>query len=365
MTILAGNTVVKDGITYRGGVVPDATVYQTPVVTFDDILTGVEACLQYDVSIINMSLGGLEAPYYSYTDMQIDKYVRENNLVIVVSAGNEGNGLMSGYKMIRTPGRALNAITVGNAKTKTDINEVLIPPYPISNDSCFFEPEYSANKPDLVAPGWVTVLMHSFENVNNPIVPHFDHGTSYSAPIVAGIAAQIIENDPIYNLNPMFVKAALLIGADLSLMDTSNDTQSTTFFYNKCGAGMVNAMNSIQSNIHLEYFGAVTTSVIPMNTYDYYFYTGDRVRAVLTFTKDNEIEIESENDLDDIYLILFKRDYYHGDYPISNSCSPTNNNEIIDVEIPSEGEYYFLIYVNQIADINHPPVVAFEFIHER
>ena len=106
--------------------------------------------------------------------------------------------------------------------------------------------------------------------------PDFIEGTSFSAPIVTGIAAQILENNPAFSIDPTFVKAALLLGADLSAMNTMGDSQTTQHVYNKNGAGMVNAINSIDPRIHIEYYGAITQSVIPMNTYDYYFYAGDR-----------------------------------------------------------------------------------------
>ena len=127
---------------------------------------------------------------------------------------------------------------------------------------------------------------------------------------------------------------------------------------------MVNAINSIDPRIHIEYYGAITQSVIPMNTYDYYFYAGDRVRAVLTFNKYNDLSISSPSDLDDLDLLLVRRDTVHGNQLVACSDSLTNNNEIIDIEITDEGEYYFIIYVRHIADINNPPVVGFEFLHD-
>ena len=373
MSILAGKTIVDNGKTYRG-VVPGATIYQTPVVESDDIMTGIEACLDEDVSIINMSLGGCDYPYYSYIDRQVDNYVREDNVVIVVAAGNIGDepeDYPEDYppfipEQITSPGRANNVISVGNAETKISLDEVLSAPYSISSYSCYSEPLYCANKPDLVAPGWVGVPIYNYyENYDghSSLQPVFLGGTSFSAPIVAGIAAQIIENNPVFGVNPMFVKAALLIGADLSTMNTTDDSLTAPFVYNKIGAGMVNAMNSIDPSIHIEYYGVITQSVIPMNTYDYYYYAGDRIRAVLTFNKYNDVTITSMSDLDNLDLYLVRKDLVNGDQIVSYSSSATNNNEIIDVEIPTDGEYYFIIYVSNIVDSYHPPVAALEFIH--
>lgn len=375
MSIIAGQTLQYNNTYYRG-VVPDATIYQTPVADDDDILTGVTACIQQGVSIINISLGSDLNPYYSQVDQELDLLFNEYNVVIVVSAGNIGD-IPVDYPVdyppfepekIYSPARANNVISVGYAETKIHYDEALSPPYSISNYSCYSEPSYCPNKPDLIAPGQFGIptfpWYENFGYGNCGQQPNFMEGTSFSAPIVAGIAAQILENNPAFGNHPTLLKAALLLGADLSTMNTTGDSQTTQHVYNKNGAGMVNAINSIDPRIHIEYCGAITQSVIPMNTFDYYFYAGDRVRAVLTFNKYNDLSISSPSDLDDLDLLLVRRDSIHGDQLVDYSDSRSNNNEIIDIEITDEGEYYFIIYVRHIADVNYPPVAGFEFLHD-
>ena len=375
MSIIAGQTLQFNNTYYRG-IVPDATVFQTPAANSNDILTGIEACIQQDVSIINISIGCCVKTYYSELDRQVDLLFQENNVVIVVSAGNirdEPEDYPNDFppfipEQIYSPASANNVIAVGYAETKIYFDEALSAPYSLSSFSCFSEPPCFANKPDLVAPGKFGVpTFPYYENHGYGscgLQPDFIEGTSFSAPIVTGIAAQILENNPAFSIDPTFVKAALLLGADLSAMNTMGDSQTTQHVYNKNGAGMVNAINSIDPRIHIEYYGAITQSVIPMNTYDYYFYAGDRVRAVLTFNKYNDLSISSPSDLDDLDLLLVRRDTVHGNQLVACSDSLTNNNEIIDIEITDEGEYYFIIYVRHIADINNPPVVGFEFLHD-
>lgn len=346
VSVIAGKSVVYNGKTYCG-VVPDAIIYQTPAIFANDYLTGLEACVDNDVIIINISMGGLRNTYYSDIDQQIDKYVRDHNVTIVVAAGNDSGNV----KEVRSPGRAFNVITVGNAETKTNPDTLLSAPYSLHYSSCYSEASYCANKPDLVAPGCFNVLM---KDESNQVYPQFCVGTSFSAPIVTGIVAQLFERDLIYSLHPTMAKAALLVGADLSQIDITNDTQSTPFFYDKCGAGMVNAINT-NINVNIAYLDQITNST---TTAYRTLSLGDRFRAVLTFSKNNETVITQASVPDDLDLLLVKRDIIHGDTLIDYSQHYTNNNEIIDVTIPETGEYYLIIYRRTINDSNQPPTAC-------
>ena len=352
VSILSGQSVVFNGKTYRG-VVPNATIYQTPVIKLSDIISGIFACLDYDVSIINISIEGDDTyePFYSIYDREIDCIVKNNNVVVVVSAGNTGED--SGK--IQSPGRSFSAITVGNAMTKDEDSIVLSAPYSLRSSSAYDEPYYCVNKPDLVAPGCLFSLRR---NENNQTEFDDSFGTSFAAPIVAGIAAQFVERNPFNIQQPMAVKAALLAGADLSQMNTSNDSptsNNTPFLYNKCGAGMVNAINSV-NNVVIEYSGQTSSTINTISLFP--FYAGDRIRAVLTFSKNNNCTPSSYSDLDDYDLTLYRQDSINGDYPVSSSVSFVNNNEIIDMTIPENGLYYFKINCWNVKDYTAPPTIC-------
>ena len=355
VSIIAGQSVVYNGKTYRG-VVPDATVYQTPICTYSDLITGIIACLAYDVSIVNLSFGIIdpeETAYYSVYDRAIDTIVRITNLVVVVSAGNNGAVEEEDSRIITSPARSLSAITVGNAMTKDGNSTVLSAPYSIYATSSYREEYYCVNKPDLVAPGCFDSLWKNENNYQTELDQSV--GTSFSAPIVTGIAAQIIENNPLLDHQPMAVKASLLVGADLSQVNISNDTLKTDFLYDKNGAGMVNAINSV-NNVIIEYSGQTSDS---MNTGSYLpLFAGDRIRAVLTFSKNNDSTISSQSDLDDYDLILVKQDTINGNSALSCTYDLKNNNQIIDVTIPEDGLYYFNIYRRSIKDTSNLPTIC-------
>ena len=156
----------------------------------------------------------------------------------------------------------------------------------------------------------------------------------------------------------MVVKALLLVGADLSQMNVLNDTPTTAFVYDKCGAGMVNAINSVD-NVNLDFLGQVPSSM--SSGIVYHFNAGDRVRAVMTFSKNNNNYISSTSHLDDYDLLLVKQDSLYGNQLIDYCSSNKNNNEIVDVTIPEDGDYYFIMYRNNVADYTHRPTICVVF----
>ncbi len=208
---------------------PDGSGYTS------DILAGIDWVIkfrtQYNIRVINMSLG--HPVYESYTTDPLCRAARAANdagILVVAAAGNEGR-VGTGFGTIDSPGNEPSAVTVGamdDSGTVTITDDVLAP--------------YSSKgpalvdlvvKPDLVAPGTAIVSLrdsgsyldtsyHQFTlkigdyksdalNALNDGVYYSLSGTSMSAPMVAGAAALMFQNDP--SLNPATVKARLMASA--------------------------------------------------------------------------------------------------------------------------------------------------------
>ncbi|HEX2933846.1 MAG TPA: S8 family serine peptidase [Bacteroidales bacterium] len=159
----------------------DFQPYEYPVEEFDWVVAA-EYADSIGADIINSSLGYSEFtdPLLSYTYEDMDgqtaissigaNIAASKGILVVVSAGNEGD---SYWKYITAPADAENIITVG-AIDQFGARASFSSTGPTADGRI---------KPDVVAVGKGTLLQTS-KNIFNPA-----NGTSFSAPIISGLAA--------------------------------------------------------------------------------------------------------------------------------------------------------------------------------
>jgi len=194
---------------------------------------------KYGIRVANFSLHSSVANSFMYDPL--DKAVERlwfNNVVVVVAAGNYGKpDGPSGVPF--APGNDPFVITVGASDTGKSVS---------TNDD--FAAPWSAYgytldgfaKPDLAAPGRymvgpvpVTSTLYT-ERADHVVEPGYMElsGTSFSAPIVSGVAALILGKHP--EFTPDQVKGALMVGT--KPMPQANGLSE--------GVGEVNAGRSIE-----------------------------------------------------------------------------------------------------------------------
>ena len=173
----------------------------------DELTNRSTAAADWGARVFNLSWGhdsnqvvdGL-ARYYD--DLVINSY-----RTVVVAAGNEGDPGESGN--VGSPGVAYNIITVGSFDDRNTTNwsdDVM------SGFSSWRNPKSTngdRQKPEVTAPG---------SNINStinsaPWVGNTGSGTSYASPIVAGMAAQLIQRNPTLSYWPEQVKAIIMTTA--------------------------------------------------------------------------------------------------------------------------------------------------------
>ena len=334
------------GKTYNNykGIAQDSIIYQAGFSNGGDFADYIELLSSYGVSILNFSFGfDYMNDQYTYFDDVLDYAINNYGLTVNVASGNTGTYVLS-------PGKAYNAITVGNCNATGAIE------YPMCASSGYLEANGLANKPEISAPG--TYVFY-------PYIGYLT-GTSLSAPIVTGVTALMLQCMPTLKLPTgsqnqygggtyyNTVKAILLLGANYNIISTTNNESkmsgsNSDLFRDKSGAGMVDAKKVIDLllgdgyDLNIKNINMSSDGTSP-NGMNYYcsFGAGDELRSVLCFSK--------IHNYDDNNMALTLRDSINTQIVYSDSLY--NNVEIVEYQFVTSGNYLLSAEINIPANIN-------------
>lgn len=333
-SIIVGQSVTVNGRTYEG-IVPLATVYQTPIIYSSDVLRAIQKLADKGVTVINYSGGSDRGPVYDNYDKEVDRLIANTGVTFVNSAGNTSDNITS-------PGKALNAITVGNAATKSSSTTANSSPYNMSGSSSYKEADYLPNKPDITAPGTNISYVKSEGTIQTK------SGTSFAAPHVTDVVAQMMQVNPALKTSPTLVKSNLLLGARSDQITTiNNPTADNSYLREKSGAGLVNAINAVNAAFSYNSATFYINSLMPKTLLNQFIYAGQKIRIVMAFDKVHTGYINSENDLDNIDILILdsKTALY-----VTASISLRNNVEIIEYTFTKSSFYSIRVSPGRIID---------------
>lgn len=209
--VAAGNGCLSDGL-YRGlaheSKLVLVKVSERGRITEENIARGIKWVIEnrarYDIRVLNISLGGDEDVPCSLSiiDQAAEEAIREG-IVVVAAAGN------SGERHSIPPANSPSVITVGGYSDNNQLDRSQLSLY----HSNFGATADGTIKPEIVAPAeWIVAPTLSLEQqIVSALYQHVD-GTSFAAPIVTSIAAQMIEANPA--LTPAAIKDILISTAD-------------------------------------------------------------------------------------------------------------------------------------------------------
>lgn len=299
------STLVAAIIVGTDGMVPQAQLYCT---TSDNFYQNAESLISAGVTVINSSVGYYNSGIYDYDSKWVDHIVNQHNVSWVQASGNAGP---DGY--VGTPANAYNAITVGaiNDNGTVSLNDDTYASFTSYNTFNSGMPM----KPDVVAPG----VGFSVSGVTP------DSGTSYAAPHVTGMVAQMMYFMPTLSLRPDAIKAAVLASCSRKV---SGETM--VWITDKEGAGVIDACNSIDYIYDIaanqKYLEVINSSIIRT------FSSPTQVTktVAISWLKHNEGTGTNHANLSYPTLTDFDlRIYDNAGNIIASSLSPYNNAELV------------------------------------
>ena len=231
-----------------GGIAPGAGIYSSNIVSyanFANIDAAMDAAAQ-NADVSNNSWGLDGCGYDGSVNVwgrHADYIVRYIWDTVTASAGNNGFCTSKGY--VNSVGSGFNTIAVGNYD---DAGTVAATDNVMSPTSSWEDPislHGDREKPEVAAPGTnikTTIMAPNF-NCNNDEI---GSGTSFSAPAVAGLAADLMQANPSLKVFPESVKALILAGA-------TDNVEGFAGLSEKDGAGGVNALTSYTSVVNNRY----------------------------------------------------------------------------------------------------------------
>lgn len=290
--IVAGNRVAFNSRTYEG-IASNANIFITQAHDVTHLFSGLNVLADYGVNVINISMGIEQYKTYSYIDRELDDFINTTDIICVVAVGNEGDE----DGAITSPALALNCIAVGNLATKNSMTQIIgSMPYSVHHTSSSFEPSCLPNKPDVCAPGTYVSAIQSLTDEYNfyyelmmEINPsNQPSGTSFAAPVVTGIIAQMLQAKSFRIGRPQAIKAKIINSARPSRVSTvDNPTENNSFIYERSGAGMVDSVNAVTGQIYKHAWNhqAVQTDFVTQSTVS--LTAGQKIRATLAFSNKN------------------------------------------------------------------------------
>ena len=353
-TIVKQNCTIKDHATRVArilvgesqGIAPDATLFCTGASQLSQVYPEIEWLLGQGVNIINASFGFGYNGAYDTPSQWVDHIAMVHNVHFVTPSGNyysTSNGNNYTYN-ISSFGMGYNVITVGGFD---DLNNDTAEDDIIWGESCYQEANpvngHRPEKPNLVA---------SCENIYLLGLGN-DGGTSFAAPQVAGVIAQLCSYKPSLLLKQSVVGAMIAAGTFTTVSGSDTHISGSDEIWDKQGAGKLYARGirsiAVAGNHWKE---TILTSSFPYIKNVYIDATSSsKIRIAIFWLMRNKLSNGSaEHELGNIDPGLFTnldlKVYAPNGSLVGSSTTLYSNYEIIEFSPSASGTYKIKIIRN-------------------
>ena len=309
-------TIVPSIASGKNGVAPLSELFFVEAQNADGIIQKINYLVSNHVNIINIAVGiqSMMTGRYSKLSNFIDHIIETENITIICSPGNGGK--------MSVPSLSLNAISIGATRQNKSIVHFF-------SETVGEDYESILDGPDLYAPGFD---LYGIPGVNeNPTNKgQLLQGTSYSAPIVTGICALLMQEFPELKQNAALLKNVLVS----SSLHSTNEQNNT---------GIVNYQNARKSLQNSNLVQSVTgSSSIPIcQSRSIWVKHGSSIN--ISVFSSFELYLTTSGS---IYTVISPNEIAYSQYRIDVSNS---SGEIVKTSF-SKGNLFCLTYTNELDD---------------
>ena len=279
-----------------------------------------------NADVTSGSWGFSNGGYLQVHDRHTDYVVRNTRHFVDDAAGNSGNS-----QYVSTPGSAYNSMTVacGQDFGTCDPTNDRVASFSAGRDP--ISPHNDRELPEITAPG---DDIYSLTTAGSPSCPktNVGSGTSYSAPIIGGIAALVMEANPALILWPEATKALIMAGG-------LNNLEGDQRLSNLDGAGQVDARAVMTSAVaHRWAAGQLTADRFSGGQLEVTLgpaTAGQRMKAVLCWDSNPNAAYTTDPLDADLDLTILDP----GGAVVASSTSYDNPYEVVDFVVPATGVY--------------------------
>lgn len=265
----------------------------------------------YDVGFLS---GGFSnrADYSGY-DEELDNYINSNGMIVFVSAGNQYDSLGSYY--VSSPGKALNAITIGAVSSRTGL---------YNSFSRWDNSNIGNQKPEVLNYSDFDLLRNAtFVDSNGNVYNGRSSGTSSATAYTAGLMANVLQQHPFFKRHPEMAKALLITGSTKSVSNYAFDADN-----NSKAARAVPLYQKLAWSTRSAYWNGSNSDFFVGDSISFNeseIVAGKRYRVAISWLTPGSYITENQTISQDLDLYV-----YQDDRIIAKSFSAKNPFEVVD-----------------------------------